>query len=120
MDGSRGRRAISSDEDALFSFCFHFIYLRCPGIDVSKNNQDKVDAEKADKANGADKADGTDRTNKEDGVDGADRVDAKELDGADRGGVEVEEPDRTNRGRADGEKPDGPSTAVKNPGLGDS
>lgn len=51
MDGSRGKGGIFSDENAFFSFWFHSINLRYPGVGVSKDDQDKIDAKKADKAN---------------------------------------------------------------------
>lgn len=128
IDKKRGEKTIFFDENALFSLWFHLINLRCPKVRVCKDDQGKVDVEKADKVDRAntadrtngidradrvDKADRADRTNRADRADRADRIDgankankANGVDGADRGRADIEELDGADGGRINIEKPD--------------
>ena len=104
IDGSREKRAISSNKDALLSLWFHSINLCHLGIGVCKNDQGMASKDKAD---GADEGDGADRASKTNGcgADGAGKTngcgaDTKEsnrvdrVDGAGRSEADAEAPDR--------------------------
>lgn len=109
IDRSRGERAISSNEDVFFIFWFQSINLQCSSVGVYKDNKGRVDIEKVDKANRVDKTDRVEGVN-EDKADRADRADkgradVKEPDGVDGGRADIKEPDeidRANRDRVDG------------------
>lgn len=101
MDGSRGGKAISSDENALFSLQFYLINLHHLGVCVGGDKQDIVSAEKTDGVDGIDRANRADRVNRANRADGtnggkvngggADGTD--QVDRADKSGADVEELD---------------------------
>lgn len=134
MDGNRGEKAISSDEDTFFSLWFHSINLCCLRVG---DNEDIAGAKKVDGANKADGADRVDEVDKIANIDKADRVDrknwtnkanrvdkanradrgranrggavTKKSDGVDRDKVDVKKLDRANGSRTNTEEPEKPN-----------